>query len=101
MVNLIVDGKEIQAREGMTLLGACGKAGADIPTLCWMKGLNDIASCRVCLVECDGELVASCNTQVREGMVVNTGTPRVVDARRSNLEALMESHRYECGTCVR
>ena len=101
MVNLTIDGKQIQAKEGMTLLGAAGMAGADIPTLCWMKGLNDIASCRVCLVECDGELVASCNTQVREGMVVNTGTPRVVAARRANVETLMENHRYECGTCVR
>ena len=101
MVNLIIDGKEIQVEEGMTLLEAARKAGADIPTLCWMKGLNDIASCRVCLVEADGELVASCNTAVREGMVVNTVSPRIVDARRANLEALMENHRYECGTCVR
>ena len=101
MVNLTIDGTEIQVKEGMTLLGACGKAGVDIPTLCWMKGINDIASCRVCLVECDGELVASCNTTVREGMAVKTGTPRVVEARRANVEALMESHRYECGTCVR
>ena len=101
MVNLIIDGKEIQVNEGMTLLGAAGKAGVDIPTLCWMKGLNDIASCRVCLVEADGELVASCNTPVREGMVVKTASPRVVAARRANLEALMESHRYECATCVR
>ena len=101
MVNLIIDGKEIQAQEGMTLLGAACKAGVDIPTLCWMKDLNDIASCRVCLVECDGELVASCNTVVREGMVVKTSTSRVVAARRANVETLMESHRYECGTCVR
>ena len=101
MVTLTIDGKELQVNENMTLLGAAGKAGVDIPTLCWMKGLNDIASCRVCLVECDGELVASCNTKVREGMVVNTGTPRVVAARRANVETLMEAHRYECGTCVR
>ena len=101
MVNLIIDGKEIQVNEGTTLLGAAGKAGVDIPTLCWMKGLNDIASCRVCLVEADGELVASCNTVVREGMVVKTASPRVVAARRANLETLMESHRYECATCVR
>ena len=72
MVKLTIDGKEVEAREGMTLLGAAGKAGVDIPTLCWMKGLNDIASCRVCLVECDGELVASCNTPVRDGMQVET-----------------------------
>ena len=101
MVNLIIDGKEIQASEGMTLLDACGLAGVDIPTLCWMKDLNDIASCRVCLVDCDGELVASCNTQVREGMVVKTATPRVVAARRANVQTLMEGHRYECGACLR
>lgn len=101
MVNLTIDGKKLHANDGMTVLGAAKKADIDIPTLCWMKGLNDIASCRVCLVEADGELVASCNTAVREGMVVRTDTPRVAAARRANVEALMESHRYECGACVR
>ena len=101
MVKLTVDGRSVEMREDMTVLAAARKAGASIPTLCWMKKINDIASCRVCLVEADGELVTACNTAVREGMEVVTASPRVVDARRANVEALMESHRYECATCVR
>jgi NADP-reducing hydrogenase subunit HndD len=101
MVNLTIDGVQVQAREGMNLLAVARKAGAKVPSLCWMRGLNDIASCRVCLVEADGALVASCNTSVREGMVVNTATPRVVAARQANVAALMEGHRGECATCVR
>ena len=100
-VNLTIDGKQVQARAGMNLLAAARKAGAKVPSLCWMRGLNDIASCRVCLVEADGQLVASCNTPVREGMVVKTASPRVVAARRANVAALMEGHRGECAACVR
>ncbi|ACV22672.1 Iron hydrogenase 1 [Slackia heliotrinireducens] len=101
MVKLTIDGKTIEVKDNATILGACKQAGADIPTLCWMKGLNDIGSCRVCVVDCDGELVPSCNTNVREGMVIKTGTPRVVAARKANIETLMESHRGECSSCVR
>ena len=101
MVNVIIDGKEYEVSESCTILCACKKAGIDIPTLCWMKGLNDIGSCRVCVVECDGELVPACNTRVLQGMKINTATPRVVAARRANVEALMESHRGECASCVR
>ncbi len=101
MMNLTIDGKQVQARAGMNLLAAARKAGAKVPSLCWMRGLNDIASCRVCLVEADGQLVASCNTPVREGMVVKTASLRVVAARRANVAALMKGHRGECAACVR
>lgn len=101
MVNLTIDGRSFEARENSTVLAACKKAGSKVPTLCWMAGLNDIGSCRVCLVEVDGELTASCNTVVREGMVVNTTGARVAEARRANVEALLETHRYECASCIR
>lgn len=101
MVTLTIDGRKVEAREGMTVLMAARKAGVDIPTLCWMRQLNEIASCRVCLVDADGELVAACNAPVREGMAVSTNTPRVAVARRQNLEALLENHRSECTSCAR
>ncbi|MBQ9004638.1 MAG: (2Fe-2S)-binding protein, partial [Eggerthellaceae bacterium] len=101
MVKLTIDGREVEARDGATLLMAARKAGVDIPTLCWMRELNKIASCRVCLVEADGELVPACETVVRDGMEVRTTTPRVASARRQNLEALLETPRSESTSCAR
>jgi NADP-reducing hydrogenase subunit HndD len=102
MVNLTIDGRAIEAHDGATILCAATNAGIDIPTLCWMKKLNVIGSCRVCLVEVEGQgLVAACNTPAQEGMVVHTGTPEVIVARRANLQAIMDGHRAVCATCVR
>ena len=102
MVNLTIDGKPVQAYEQMSLLWAARMTGAKIPTLCYMGDQNCIGSCRVCVVEVEGEgMVAACNTNVREGMVVNTGTPAVVEARRQNVSALMDEHRAACASCVR
>ena len=102
MVTISLDGREVQAAEGTKLVDAAAAAGVAIPTLCYLKGLNCIGSCRVCLVEVEGEgLVASCNTPVREGMVVRTATPAVAAARRANLQAIMDDHRAVCATCVR
>ncbi len=102
MVNLTIDGKPVQAYEQMTLLGAAQMTGAQIPTLCYMGKNNCIGSCRVCVVDVEGVgMVASCNTQVQEGMVVNTSSAAVVQARRQNVAALMDEHRTACATCVR
>ena len=103
MVKLSIDGREVAVNEGATILDAAGELGIKIPTLCALKDLNIIGSCRVCLVQVEGEgtLCAACNTPVREGMQVRTDTPQVAAARRANLEALLDSHRSECTSCAR
>lgn len=102
MVNLTVNGTPVQAMDGANLLVACKMAGYSVPTLCWLARINEIGSCRVCLVEVEGKgLCAACDTAVQEGMVVQTDTPAVIAARRANLQAMMDNHRNACATCVR
>ena len=102
MVTITINGRTVEASEGTMVLEAAAAAGVEIPTLCYLKDLNCIGSCRVCLVDVEGEgLLASCNTAVREGMRVRTDTPQVAAARRANLQAIMDDHRALCATCVR
>ena len=102
MVTITLNGQAVEVAEGSTLLEAATAAGVNIPTLCYLKDLNCIGSCRVCLVEVEGQgLVAACNTAAAEGMVVRTDTPQVAAARRANLQAIMDDHRALCATCVR
>lgn len=103
MVNLTIDGKHIAVKEGTTILEAAKKAHINIPTLCKWKGLNEIGACRVCVVEVKGlELLpASCITAVEEGMEVYTNTPKVYDARKTNVQLILSQHNYECAVCSR
>ncbi len=103
MVDLTIDGKAVQAPEGATILEAAGLAGVHIPHLCYLKDLNEIAACRVCCVEVEGEraMVTACNSPVREGMVVHTNSPRARDTRRTNVELILSQHDCKCATCVR
>ena len=103
MFNVTVDGKAVSVKEGSTILDAAHAAGVSIPTLCWMKDLNEIGSCRICVVETEGDdaLSAACNTPVRDGMNINTHSPRVIAARRENMRTILEGHRSECTTCER
>ncbi|NHM16596.1 2Fe-2S iron-sulfur cluster binding domain-containing protein [Eggerthellaceae bacterium zg-887] len=102
MVTITLNGRPVEAPAGTMLVDAAAQAGVNIPTLCYLKGLNCIGSCRVCLVEVEGAgLVASCNTAVQDGMVVRTDTPVVAAARRANLQAVMDGHRAVCAACVR
>ena len=96
MVNLTVDGKPVQVPEGAMVLMAAKKAGARVPTLCDMKGINQIGACRVCVVEIEGEerLSAACNTPVSEGMAVLTNTPKVIQARRANVQMMLLLHSF-------
>ena len=73
MVNLTIDGKAVSVPAGTTILEAARQVGVHIPTLCYLKDLNEIAACRVCVVEVEGneKLNAACNTAVEEGMVVD------------------------------
>lgn len=103
MPSVSIDGIVVEAPEGATILDAAKLAGVDIPTLCFMPKINEIGSCRVCVVEVEGQdnLAAACNSPVFEGMKVRTSTPRAIEARRINVESILSTHRSECTTCKR
>ncbi len=103
MVNLTIDGHAVSVAEGTSILDAAATVGIKIPTLCYLKELNEIGACRVCVVEVEGidQLVAACNNTVLEGMVVRTNSPKVRVARRMNMELLLATHDSECTSCVR
>lgn len=103
MVKITINGKSCEAEEGSTILEAAASAGIHIPTLCYLKGINEIGACRVCLVELEGKekLVAACNNRVEDGMVIHTNSPRVREARRVNVELILSQHDCYCSTCVR
>ena len=103
MVTLTVDGKEVSVPEHTTILNAAYQAGSMIPTLCYLKDINEIGACRICVVEVEGtdKLVSSCNNEVAEGMVVNTMSPRVVASRRETMALILSRHKSECTTCTR
>lgn len=103
MVNLTIDGRAVSVPEGTTILEAARQVGVYIPTLCYLKDLNEIAACRVCVVEVEGneKLNAACNTAVEEGMVVHTASARVLRARRINVQLILSQHNVSCATCVR
>ena len=103
MVNLTINGKAVSVPEGTTILEAARQAGGNIPTLCYLKELNEVGACRVCVVEVEGndKLSAACNTVVEEGMVVRTDTPRVRAARQTNVQLILSQHNVACTTCPR
>lgn len=103
MVNLTIDEKQVQVKEGTTILEAALSAGIKIPTLCRWKGLNEIGACRVCIVEVKGMelLPASCVTLCEEGMEVYTTSPRVYEERKTNVELILSEHNQQCLTCQR
>lgn len=103
MVEVTIDKKKVSVEDGTTILEAAKLAGRDIPNLCFLKGINEIGACRVCVVDVEGcdHLVTSCNTPVRDGMVVNTNTPRAREARRTNIELIMSQHKGHCISCSR
>ncbi len=103
MVNVTVNNIKLQVEDGTLILDACRKAGLDVPTLCYMKGINEIGACRVCVVEVEGidRLITACDNICTEGMVIRTNTARVREARRTNLELILSQHRINCPTCWR
>lgn len=102
-VNLTIDGRQVQAEEGQTVLDAATAAGIHIPTLCYHPDLRPEGVCRVCVVEVKGArtLPASCTLPVAEGMEVFTHTPNVRDARKVVTELLLANHPSDCLTCSR
>ena len=103
MVTLTINGQTVQVSEETTILEAASQAAIHIPHLCYLKDINEIAACRVCCVEVEGEqaMVTACNTPVREGMVVHTNSPRARATRRTNVELILSQHDCKCATCVR
>ncbi len=103
MVNFTMNGRELSAPCGSTILAAARKAGIPIPHLCFLKDVNEIAACRMCVVEVAGtnRLVPACNTEVLEGMVIQTNSPRVREARKTNLRLILSQHNSNCTVCVR
>jgi len=99
---LTIDGKEISAPDGATLLQAAEEAGVKIPTLCHMEGVYDVGACRLCLVEVAGvsKLLPACTTKVAEGMDVKTDSERLRKYRRMILELLFAERNHVCSVCV-
>jgi predicted molibdopterin-dependent oxidoreductase YjgC len=97
-ISIVIDGTDIQGTEGMTILEVSEKGGVEIPTLCHRPELTPDGSCRICVVEVEGQetLVGACHTPVREGMIIRTTTPRVRAAVRATLELLLAGHSGPC-----
>lgn len=103
MVNLTINKQHVCVPEGTTILEAARQIGIKIPTLCFLKEINEIGACRVCMVEIAGisRLVTACNTPVTKGMEVITNSARVREARKTNVELILSQHHTDCPTCVR
>ena len=103
LVNVKIDGKDYQVKSGSTILDACKEANIKIPTLCFLREINEIAACRVCMVEVKNArtLVAACVYPVNEGMEINTKSKRVLDSRKKTIELLLSNHNMDCVSCVR
>ena len=102
MVHLTIDGVPVSVEEGTTVLKAAHAAGIKIPTLCWLKDINEIGACRMCVVDVGARsLAAACVMPVSEGMVVRTNTPQVRQARKAVLELILSNHERKCLSCVR
>ncbi len=103
MINLTIDNIPVTVPEGTTVLEAARDAGIKIPTLCYLKGVNEIGACRMCVVEVKGarSLMAACVYPVSEGMEVFTNTPKVRHSRQLTLELILSNHRMDCLTCAR
>ncbi len=105
-VNVKINGVNYEVAKGSTVLDAAVAAHIDIPTLCYLKGINEIGACRMCLVEASEggkpfRMVTACVYPVSEGMEVKTNTPRITHARKLNLELLLSNHNQDCLSCVR
>ena len=103
MVTLTIDNRTVTVPEGTTILEAARTARIEIPTMCYLKEINEIGACRLCIVEVEGQerLIPSCNNVVAEGMVIHTHSPRVREARRVNLRLLLSQHEIRCTKCTR
>lgn len=103
MVNIVINGNNYEVPSDITILEAARIAGIEVPHLCYLKDINEIGACRLCVVELEGEdrLIPACENKVKEGMVIKTNTPKVRNAVKNNLELIISKHKAECTSCVR
>ena len=103
MVNVKINGIAVSVPKGSTILEAARAAGVEIPTLCYMKEINEIGACRICVVEATGArgLVTACVFPVAEGMEIKTNTAKVRAARKTTLEMILSTHDKKCLSCSR
>ncbi len=101
MPKVTINGTQVKAKSGTTILNAANSIGIDIPTLCFLKEMNEIGFCRICVVEVEGEqdLVSACNTEIKNGMVIETDSDTVLESRASTLALLASKHRFDCWRC--
>lgn len=102
-VNIKINNVDYQVDAGLTVLDACHGVGIRIPTLCWMREMNQIGACRMCVVEVKGarSLVTACVYPVNDGMEITTNSKKVYDSRKTNLELLLSTHDQNCLSCIR
>lgn len=102
-ITIKINGRTVTAPAGSTILEAARLAQIEIPTLCFLKEINEIGACRICVVEVKGArtLVASCVYPISEGMEIWTNTPKVLDSRKKTLQLLLSNHNRKCLSCVR
>ena len=103
MIKINIDGKDVEIEKGKTVLEAARKVNVEIPTLCFLKEINEAGDCRMCLVEIEGRrgYMPSCITKVEDGMVIKTNTPDLMDSRRLILDLILSNHDRKCLTCTR
>ena len=102
-INVKINGMDYSVPKGSTILEAANYAGITIPTLCYMKEINAIGACRICLVEVKGArgMAAACVYPVTEGMEIFTNTPKVIESRKKTLQLMLSTHQKNCLSCVR
>lgn len=103
MIKLMIDGKQVEVEKNTTILEAARQNGIDIPTLCFLKDINEVGDCRMCIVEVEGRkgFATSCIQLVEEGMVVKTHSPEILEARKIILDLILSNHHKDCLTCSR
>ena len=103
MINVKINGRDYSVPAGVTILEAAQSVGIEIPTLCYLKDVNEIGACRICLVEVKGArgLVAACMQPVNDGMEIVTNSPKINESRKHTLELILSNHDKKCLSCVR
>ena len=106
MIKVTINGREYEVAAGSTVLEAARAANINIPTLCYLKDINEIGACRMCVVEVSEggrpfRVVTACVYPATDGMVIKTDTPKVIQSRKMNLELLLSNHNQDCLSCIR
>lgn len=103
MVKVTINNRVFEVNEGTTILEACDNNNIYIPRLCYLKNINEVNACRVCLVEVEGieDLVPSCTTKCEEGMVIYTHSKKALDSRKNQVKFLLSNHNYNCAACAK